>query len=472
MSVLADGIINQVKSHHSLVFRRVLIKRRSLSSGAFESDWFDITRDVKKFGTIKYEADSKYVSRFRFPTASITLANEEGQFNPETSIYSYWYGYLSRQRTLLRIEAGFRKEIDNGDGTWGLAELPADALWDEAYYDIDLWDNESGSAVFTGIIGDDIIENNNNEVVIKVKPLVEVFREYSAKNLTGYNNSLTASDFITMVRDHADANGNKIFLPFFGNTTTGFSITSTNVEYANLSTSTSEDIIDSTVWDVIEKLAESENFLPLVTADGRFRFVSRDSNTVTSAFTFNGLGVYDSSYGHTIKRINSIGPKVSKFYSRVTVRWAEPDTTTSYEIVEATLTVSPPSAAWQYGERTFEIDNRWIPNAAVAGTIASSIFNDYSALKEEIDFSTTFVPGLDLLDQITVNYDISRYSSPQSLWDVGNWADTAGGASTDYDLVWDPYDGVGIYLNNKEYTLISIEMNLDTMECRYIGRES
>lgn len=469
--ILSDTLVDMIKSHHSLVFRRVLIKRRVMSTGAYESEWFDITSDVKKFGSIKYEADSRYAGRFRFPTLNLTMVNDFGQFGPENSTFSYWYGYLARARTLVRIEAGFVEDHDYGDGTFARIEHPSEAYFDEAYYDTVYFDDENGSAVFTGYIGGDIVENDMNEVVIPVKSLAEAFREYSARNLTGYNNSLTASDFITLVRDHTDSNGNKVFLPFFGNTTTGFSIASTTVEYANLNTSTAADVIEANVWEIIEKLAGSENYLPIVTANGRFRFVPRDSNTTTAAFLFNGLGVYDFEYGNTIKKISFLGPRVSKLYTRVEVKWQEADTTTSYEVVESTLTVSPPSVSWQYGQRTFSIDNTWIPNSTIAQSIASSIFNDYSALKREIDFTTTFVPGLDLLDQVQISYDISRFVSPYNLWDIGNWGDTGSTAEVD-DLVFDPRDGDSIYLNREEFNLISIEMNIDNFECRFLARET
>jgi hypothetical protein len=467
--ILAENIINMVKAHHSLVFRRVLIKRRALSTGAYESSWFDITNDVKKFGTIKYEADSKFAGRFRFPTLNLTVVNDEGQFGPEDSIFSYWSGYLPRARTLVRIEAGFVEDYDYGDGTFARIEHPSEANYDEAYYEAALYDDDSGSAVFTGFIGGDITENDQNEVTIPVKPLTEAFREYAARNITGYNTSLTASDFITLVRDQVDGSGSKVFLPFFGNTTTGFSIASTAVEYSNLSTSTSADVIDANVWEIIEKLAGSENYLPIVTAAGRFRFVPRDSNTTTAAFVFNGLGVYDFEYGNTIKKINFLGPKISKLYTRVEVKYREEDTTTSYEVVESTLTVSPPSISWQYGQRTFRIDNTWIPNSTIAQSIATSIFTDYSALKREIDFNTTFVPGLDLLDQVQISYDISRFISPYNLWDIGNWADSISAVD---DLVFDPRDGDAIYLNSEEFNLISIELNIDNFECRFVARET
>lgn len=472
MSIIRQTMIDQIKRHHSRVFKRVLIKRRLQGTGAFESEWFDITKDVKKVGSIKYEADSKYAGRFRFPTLNITVVNDDGQFNPEDSVYSYWYGYLTRTRTLVRIEAGFVEENVTDSGIWAHIEHPSAAYYDEAYYDAAYYDDDSGSAVFTGYIGGDLVEKDNNEVQIPVKPLTDIFREYAARNLTGWNNSLTASDFITMVRDQQDANGNYIFLPFFGNTTTGFSIASTTIEYANLNTSTSADVIDANVWEIIEKLAGSENYLPIVTSDGRFRFVSRDANTTTAAFVFNGIGVYDASYGNTIKKINFFGPRMSKLYTRVEVKWQEADTATSYEVQESTLTVSPPSISWQYGQKTYRIDNTWIPNSTIAQSIASSVFNDFSALKREIDFTTTFVPGLDLLDQVTVSYDISRFVSNLNLWDIGNWADTAGAATTGDELVFDPLDGQSIYLNQEEFNLISIELNLDNFECRFIGRET
>lgn len=280
-------------------------------------------------------------------------------------------------------------------------------------------------SLFTGYIAGDFLQNDNNEVTIQALPLIDLFRNYPARLLSGYSAAgLTANQFIGMIRDHQDSASNYVFRPFFGDTTTGFEIAATTNVYSQLNSATAEDVIDSNVWKIVEKLSQSEQLVPNVTGDGIFQFKDRTPNTTSVQFAFTGIGSFDREYGKTIKKIKSFGPRFSKFYSRVDVKYDETDTpANNFATVESTFEVTGSNLPWLYGHRTYKLENIWIPNATVAETIAQTIFDEVSALKREIEFEATFVPNLDVLDLISVTYD-NRPGTATSLWDLNDWCYT------------------------------------------------
>ncbi len=459
----------QIKNAKSRIFRRCLIKRRLLGTGIYESDWIDISEDVIKWGSVKKEVDASRVNSFKFSTMKLTFSNHDGSYNPADDEQSLWYGYSSQQRTLVRIEVGFVKDELGADGVWRQIELPGQARWDEAVWDVDGYTWDGQPAVYMGYISGDINLAGTNQLTVPIVPLTEAFRQFAARRLTGYNTSLTAYDFMTAVlRDQQDSSGNYLFRPFFGNTTTYWDIASTTVEYANLNTSTADDVKDSTAWDIVEKLAIAENSVPFVSADGIFKFAARNGNMASPTFHFFGGTGFSSEYGSTIKKIGFYGERFSKYYSRVSVQFRQDDTTTSFAIRESTFRVSGDSGPWVYGEKTLEVNNLWIPTLTVADVIAGELFDEYSALRKEIEITTSLVPHLDLLDRILVTYDTTP-PSQNGLWDLYNWSDAATiGAD---ELVWDDSGGDAIKLSAKEFRLISIEVNLDSGESKFVGRE-
>lgn len=459
-------INGQIKNPRSKIFRRLQIKRRLAGTGVYETDWQDVTDDVIKWGTIRKEIDSTRVNQFKFSPVTITLNNDVGLYNPSGDDTSFWYGYGDQQRTLVRITAGFVHE-EKENGIWHRAPIPYSGVWDEAAWDAEAYYDEE-FILYSGYVSGDINVVGNNQINFPIVPLSECFRQFAARRITGYNNSLTASDFITTLRDQQDTSGNYIFRPFFGDTTGNWEITTTTVEYANLNTSTAKDLTNYTVWDVIEKLSEAENYVPYVSTEGKFKFFPR-SNSTASVYSFYGPGFYSSEYGRQIKKINFYGKRFSKYYSRVTVKYLEADTSTSYAIEESDYLVSGSSGPWTLGERTLQVENLWIPNLATAEAIATSLFNEYSAIRNEIEFTTSFVPNIDVFDRVTVSYDQSPVS-PQSLWDAYNWGGSTATADAS-DLIFDESVGDSIRLQDKEFRILSIDINLDSCECRFVGRE-
>lgn len=346
--------------------------------------------------------------------------------------------------------------------------MPSDAIWDVSMWDSGQWDSAT-NVLFTGIISGDISLDGSDQVSIPVAPMTEAFRLFAAPRLTGYGPSLTASTFLEVVRDQVDANGVYIFRPFFGDTTTSWVINTTTVNYANLNTSTAADVKDATVWGLIEKLAVSENFVPYVGNDGSFNFVARDYNNTASSFHFIGSGGFSSEYGQTIKKVSWFGKRFSKYYSRVRLKFRGEDTTTSFAIEDSIYEVRGSSGPWTLGEKTLDIQNLWIPTLTVAETIAQELFDEYSAIRTEVEFTTSLVPQLDLLDRVQITYDPTN-NSQNSLWDAYDWGDdlAINGAT---EMLWDSSGGDALKMVAREFRLISIDVNLDSGECKFIGRE-
>ena len=460
-----------IKAPMSNVFRRAMIKRRDLNTGLFEESWVNISKDVKSYGKITQQLDSARRYKFTFGNAKLVMENSNGEYNPHTDLGSLWYGYLSQQRTLVRLEAGYLYSQKNANGIWVNSEFPSDSLWDDNAWDApdSLWDATTSSAMFTGVISGDIVLGDNNDVVFNIKPLISIFQEYPARNLSGWTSTgLTASQFVTMVRDQTDGSGNFIFKPFFGNTSTNFDISTTVNVYGNLNTSGAEDVIDKNVWEVIEKLAEAENFLPYVTKTGIFKFISRDTVATSTVFQFHGTGSFNGTYGHTIKKVSSYGFKQSKYYSRVEIKFSDVTTTTSFAVVESTLTVSGTNNPWVLGAKTLKIENVYIQNTSTAITLATNIFNDVSALKNEVEFETTFVPHLEIFDRISIFYDPNPFTN-SNLWDQKNWA--ADDTSTSDDLIFDKTNYDALLLEGQEFKFLSFETDLDNFSNKFIARE-
>lgn len=465
--MITERLKRLVKAPKARVFRRAYIKRM-LPSGAYEDDWLEITGDIKKWGKITRKIDSVKLNKFNFSGLDVLVDNNQGKYNDKSDFRSLWFGFATQQRTQFKVEMGFVEITLGEDGIYYRDESPG-ALWDVAEWDDELFDLEN--VAFKGVIGGDISFSDRNEVPLPIMPLVDLFRNFPARKLTGFTSTgMTASRFVEMVRDQQDGNGNYIFLPFFENSAANFYIEPTTTIYTQLNTSTAEDLVNLDVWGVIEKLQQSENFVTYIDRTGIFNFRSRASLSVTPEYKFYGLGEPNREWGQTIKKIDSFGEKFSKFYSGVKVKFRKDDTFSSYQIVESTVTVSGDNLSWTQGYRTLDIENLWIPDATTAAQIAQSVYGDVSALKREIKFQTTFIPGLEILNRVSLNYDGSS-TDPQSLWDVNNWGDTTSGIRVT-DLIWDGSLIDSFFLDDEEMDIISIEEDLDNLQHNFICRET
>ena len=440
--------LDKINSNYSKISRKLYVKRRSTATGLFESSWFEISSDVKAWGKIRREIDSVQYSKVKFSDVMLRVENTSGRYNPTDDDASLWNGYMDQQRSLIKIEAGFLHQTLSSSGIYTNTILP------------------SNPQVFFGIVSGDIMISDKNEVTIPVKPLLQVFRDFPATALTGWTSTgLTATQFFNMLRDQTDGSTNFIFRPFFQDTTTYWNIASTTNVYSNLNTGGAADVLEKTVWEVIEMLSEAEDLVTYIKNDGTLVFGSRTASTASS-FHFVGSGYLDGTYAHTIKTIKSYGKKISDYYSRVEVKWIDSNTTTAIRVQANAFSIAGTNAAWNYGFRTFKFENFWIPTSTVADTILNNIFTNVSTLRNRIEFTSSFVPTLEILDRIQVSYDSSNKGA-FSRWDVNDWCYDDTNLSN--DLYWDKYSGDAIRLNAAEFKILSIDLDLDKLETSIVG---
>ncbi len=402
------------------IVRKAFIKRRLGSTGLFESDWFEITDFVQSWGSVSREIDAVRRNRFRHSGVTIVCLNDEGKFNDEFNLSSFWFGYLTRYRTLVKIEGGY----EDCFGT----EIPAD----------------KSLGVF--ILDKEIpISGARNTISLKCSSLQSVFNEERAVDIAGLGGTASAGAIIATIRDHTDGAGTPIFRQFI--TSTAWTIqTGSSTNYV-LATDTSLDGLSA--WDLMEKMAEAEGKVLLINRSGGLEFRTRDPRTTTVAFSFKGQGFNAPN----IKKLVSLKEPWDKFFSRVRIQFDPADTSTSFVEAGETTTVNNTSLRWKFGQQTFEFENDFIPTSTVAQTLADSILSDTAANLKEIEFEAFNVPELEVLDRIEVSY--RSYSLVgQTLWDQFNWDGAnwvAGGENFD--------------LNDKEFTVISksVMLNDNTM---------
>lgn len=442
-----------ISNNNSLVFRRAYVKRKSASTGLYETSWQEITKDVKKWGSININTDVDRIGRVSFSGTNLVMQNMEGKYNPNSNTFSMWYGYADMQRSLVKIEAGFYDQFEiPGQKNHVVTEvIPSDPT------------------IFVGILSGAINVSDDNEITLPIKPLNQVFRDYLAADLTGYTAAGpgllgTSENFIDMIWNQTDGSSNFVFRPFFNNTLSYWQVSIGSGSYPTypMLTGSVSQIGDVSVWEVLEKMAEAENFIPYIDRTGSFRWRPKEADSISS-FKFYGLGIFNgyNKFGHTIKKIDSYGEKISDYYNRVTVSYLSSGVS-AFVATGTALAVSGSNDVWNLGRRPYTVDNDYIGNSTTAQSVANSLLTELSSRSSSINFSTSFIPHLDLLNRVTVSYDAADISVLNSLWDTADW---------DTVFTWDPGRGDAINLTEQQFKIISININLDNLETRFVGKQ-
>jgi len=441
------SILKHISKTSSKVFRRAYIKRRDRTTGLFETNWQEITDDVKRWGKYKLSVDDIRYSKFMFNNAVLTVSNDEGKYSPHIYNSSLWWKHAPIARSLLKIEAGYYTETSSGE-IWTRTEYPTDPT------------------MFIGVLQGDAEITERDEVQLRANSQMNVLRDFPGENLRGFTTTgQTASKAVEAIRDMTDGSGNYLFLPYFDDDANNWVVSTTTQDYDNLNTGAAQDIRDISAWEVIEKLAEAENKVTYIDRTGKFYFVSRGANDdTTTAFHFYG-NVHNSTYGQTIKKVDYLKDATDKFYSRIKVKFSDEDTIESYVVTETTMAVSGVNDAWLYGQQEFELANYWIAGTAAAQTIAEAIHSEVSTVKKEVGITTSFIPQLGVFDPVQVTYYATE-TDEKSLWDCRNWADDTAGE----DLYWAKDDAWDI--DSKEFMILSVELDLDNFSSTFKLRET
>ena len=413
------------KSRHS-IFRRLHIKRRQ-NSGEYESSWQEVpSKYIGKWGRIKNGTDNIVVGEYQQSGVQLTLRNDDGYFNGESELDSNWYGYYSRYRTLVRVQAG--------------------------YYDADLNEYPTDSTMFTGIINSDFDQTSKNDISIQVDSLDSVFKEVPASSITFPNittTALRADQIIAAIQNFTDGSNNLVFQKFIP--LADWTITTGTITYPGFNTTTV--FKSDTAWSIIQKLAQAENKVAYISPTGKFYFESRPTTTASTTYELKGLGAGHSEYGHNIIEIESQIEAVSKVYNRVRVKYLEADTETSYYTRAQTWGWGDGSTSDKYGVRTYNLDNQMIGDVTQATSVGDAIFNEFSALRQEVKISCKFLPQLFLGNVSLVTYQDASATEVlwgTFMWGYANWADTG------------TRGAVRFY--NDRFQILSVEHDLDNIK--------
>jgi len=258
MSSEWETTVGLIAKNKMKVFRRLYMKRRT--QDGYESSWQKIDpKYILSYGSVTHSIDDIKPNFFNISGLTIRVRNNDGFFNDVDDSKSFWNGYLSRYKTLIKIEAGY--EDENG------TEYPSNPIQ------------------YIGIIDKDFSMNEQSIMEISTKNIVSVFENVPASQIAGLGATLTASEIVTKIKEHTDANEVKIFQQYIS---AGAWYIDTTTTYYNFATTTS--LQGMSCWDLLKKLAEAENYIVYVSRDASFYWKERATyyeNQTTTNYTDN-----------------------------------------------------------------------------------------------------------------------------------------------------------------------------------------
>jgi len=411
------SIISEIKKNSAKVFRRLYIKRRE-QSGEYETDWQLIDpKYILTYGNITFSIDDIIPYYFKFNGVTFTVQNSDGYFGDESDDKSFFYGYLTRFRSLVKIEAGY----EASDGT----EYP------------------TNTTLYLGLLSEDMVYTQDAKISFATKHISSIFEEFPSDQITGLGSTMTASDMVFNIKNHVDANSVAIFQKYFTtwniDTTTGFYDIATTTALNNAS-----------CWELMKKLAVPENRVVYVDRDGSFNFKDKDNISSTSVFHFGGLGDSDKTYGHNILDQIKVDENIRKVYNRIKVKFASEDTQTSYYILNENWTWGDSSSSFKFGVREYSYENMFLQDTDTALTVANAMYNDFNQSKKEVTIKTKFVPQLMVMNHVTMSYITQIYSGGY-LWNYFDWGSGIFGSRSGYN----------INIDNQDFSIIELQHNID-----------
>lgn len=242
-----------------VLYRRLYIKRRE--AAGYEADWVEIPANrIKSWGTINHQLEYNDVIFTKSESTSVKLDNTGGYFNDITDSNSIFHGFMSRYKTLVKIEAGYK---------------------DSANADI------GDPIIFMGIVLSNFAMTLS-DITLKINPLVDVYKLLPVKDVSGLypaNPTLTSSLLLQILsRDATDGAGNIIMEPYVSSGMINLNHTSHILQHCNYTS-----IAGTTVWgvpteanygnavfDLISKLTLVEDHVFGVQPNGEIIFTRRN----------------------------------------------------------------------------------------------------------------------------------------------------------------------------------------------------
>ncbi|MCP4586763.1 hypothetical protein, partial [Pseudoalteromonas sp.] len=288
-------------------FVRIFFKRRE-SGGDYEASWQTVaSKYIKQVGSIGRGIDDIKINSYQYTGFNFTLDNSDGKWADPSDAKSFWYQYLTRYRTLVKVEAGY---VDPDDGS----EFP------------------TNTTQFIGLLSEKIEYRENNLFKLNAWHMSKIFQETPASNIVGMSGSQTASELIANIKNHTQGSDTKIFEKYIS--TGGWNIEATT-QYYDMATNASLEGINC--WDFMKKLAEAEDKLLYMDRTGDFYFTSRSETAATPQYHFSGVGDTDNTYGkNIIKGGLKVDENIKQVYNRIRIKHGKDETSASYYIKQET----------------------------------------------------------------------------------------------------------------------------------------
>lgn len=377
------SLLFEIEKDYQHCFKRIKIKRRLLIPGSsyYETSWYDVTSDIFSVDPIVWNIDHLELNNFTQGGFGLTCKNDLFKWANESYSASYFYGFLTRHKTEIKIEAGYIAD----DGT----EYP---------YDI-------GAGL---IVGDEINTQSDGTIYIPCIAPSTLFDETPADYVnegllpsgeTDWYDTKLVSEVAQYLYD-LQIGGAYVFHPFLA----GADIAPGNDIVADL-----YDFRDYSCLQALDKMAEVSNSAHWVGADFRLKFQSKEPSASVQ-FTFNGTGIAEQKTINILRAFD-YNEGLRNVFNRIA--WYNTD-----PLIESVESWKPGdnSSTWKYGQRTYSVDNRLVTSDATRQTVCDSLFAAYFNPKEEVTIETKFVPQLKLLDRVKLNYYGDPSVSPASLW--------------------------------------------------------
>lgn len=421
-------------------FRKLEIKRRIKATALYETDWYDITKYVTKWGNFQMAVDDLRVNQFNFSGLNVTVKNDYGEFNPEYEGQSLFYGYLTRYRTLVRLSAGYT----DGSGN----QFPANAV--------------QGVFILDANVD---IATQNKEVRLNCRSIISPFEETRAGDVPGIQSPMTSSEIMETIRDATDGSGNYLFQYFISST--AWEIQSTTTDIGSFNTST---VLDNySIWELMQKLAEAENYIICPTRLGGLMFKDRLPRSITPSWSFYGQRYRDPD----IISIDNYKEATDKLYTHIRFKFRAEDTSTSYMEIGTQTTIDPRSNEWIYGRRSYEFENEFFSDSNTAFVMAKKIVAEFGNLKNELMLTSIFNPEIEVMDLVEVyHHEYNTRGDENFLWDVNNWASDTTTTDGERILFWAPETTSTIDFYGKTFKVLSKRTDLDNYKTSFTLREA
>lgn len=396
--------------------------RRRTTTGDYETDWQQIpNKYIKRWGQISYSVEDEKPNFYKYSGMQISVVNNDGFFSDETQKRSFFYGYLGLHRTMVKIEAGY---IDTDD-----TEYP------------------TNSTLFIGLIDiGNTKYQQDNEISIRINHISQIFEEFPADRIPSLGSVQVASTIIGKIRDYVDSSAVAIFQKFIS--LTAWNITTTTKNY-NMATSTS--LQNQSCWDLMQKLAEAENYVVYIDPNANFYFKANTGVPASVTFHFSGINDNDRTWGHSIMRQINVDPGYEKIYNRIKVKYEDSDTITSYYIYNEAWTWGDSSSSFRFGVREYKTENTWMA-ASTASDVAVALYAEFSEPKQRITFDSKFVPQVNILSRVSMTYQTNRVTEG-TKWGLFYWNSGIWGRILSYNLNI-----------NDDYKVVDIKHDIDTFK--------